>query len=95
MTNSEQVENLTEQRDLRKATVRYRHPERQERIKVRESEAEDAFKNGMHTRGLIPLHNDGNCVFISLAQIVLGDATKFEFMRYMIMQRLNSFPKKY
>jgi len=48
-------------------------------------------------RGLTPVYNrgDGNCVFISLAQIVFGDSAKFEFMRYMIVHRLNKFPKKY
>ena len=44
--------------------------------------------------GLTPANNEGggNCVFISLAQIVFGDATKFKFMRYMIVHRLRSFP---
>jgi hypothetical protein len=51
----------------------------------------------MLSRGLTPVFNrgDGNCVFISLAQIVLGDSAKYEFMRYIIVHRLNSFPKKY
>ena len=51
----------------------------------------------MQSRGLTPVYNagDGNCVFISLAQIVFGDPTKFAFMRYMIIHRLKSFPKKY
>ena len=51
----------------------------------------------MLSRELIPIDNDGdgNCVFISLAQIVFGDPTKFEFMRYMIVHRLRSFPDKY
>ena len=51
----------------------------------------------MQSRGLTPINNsgDGNCVFISLAQIVFGDPAKFEFIRYMIVHRLKSFPKKY
>ena len=51
----------------------------------------------MLSRGLIPVDNygDGNCVFISLAEIVFGDPMKFEFMRNMIVHRLNSFPEKY
>jgi len=41
------------------------------------------FISGMESRGLIPIENcgDGNCVFISLANIVLGDSAKFDFMR--------------
>ena len=51
----------------------------------------------MLNRGLTPVDNlgGGNCVFISLAQIVFGDATRFKFMRYMIVHRLRSFPEKY
>ena len=51
----------------------------------------------MLSRGLIPINNigDGNCVFISLSQILLGDTDKFEFMRYMIVYWLKSFPDKY
>ena len=41
------------------------------------------FISGMEIRGLIPIENcgDGNCVFISLAEIVMGDSAKFDFMR--------------
>ena len=41
------------------------------------------FLSGMLSRGLIPIENlgDGNCVFISLAHIVMGDSAKFDFMR--------------
>ena len=51
----------------------------------------------MLSRGLTPVDNDGdgNCVFISLAQIVFGDPMKFKFMRNMIVHRLSSFPEKY
>ena len=51
----------------------------------------------MLSRRLTPVDNDGdgNCVFISLAQIVLGDPMKFEFMRNMIVHRLRGFPEKY
>jgi len=39
--------------------------------------------SGMLSRGLIPINNvgDGNCIFISLAQIVMKDSAKFDFMR--------------
>ena len=37
----------------------------------------------------------GNCVFISLAELVFGDANRFELVRYMIVHRLRSFPEKY
>ena len=48
----------------------------------------------MLSRGLTPVGNvgDGNCVFISLAQIILGDAAKFEFVRYMVVDWLRTFP---
>jgi hypothetical protein len=51
----------------------------------------------MVKRGLIPIENrgDGNCVFRSLAQIVMGDSAKFDFIRSITVQRLRSFPKKY
>ena len=48
-------------------------------------------------RGLTPINNPGggNCVFMSLALQVFGDAATFKFMRYMIAHRLKSFPAKY
>ena len=51
----------------------------------------------MLSRGLTPVDNigDGNCIFISLSQIILGDATQFEFIRYMIVGWLRNFPYKY
>jgi len=51
----------------------------------------------MRNRGLTPLNNfgGGNCVFMSLSHVVFGDATKFDFMRYMIVHRLRRFPKQY
>jgi hypothetical protein len=51
----------------------------------------------MRNRGLTPINNlgGGNCVFISLAHLVFGDASKFKFMRYMIVHRLRRFPKQY
>jgi len=51
----------------------------------------------MQNRGLTPISNlgGGNCVFMSLAQVVFGDASKFEFMRNMIVHRLRRFPKQY
>jgi len=51
----------------------------------------------MLRRGYTPIHNvgDGNCVFISLAQIVVGDTAKFQFMRQIIVQRLRNFQTKY
>ena len=52
------------------------------------------FIDRMLNKGLTPASNEGggNCVFMSLAQIVFGDVTRFEFMRYMIVHRLRSFP---
>ena len=51
----------------------------------------------MQNRGLIPINNlgGGNCVFMSLAHVVFGDAARFKFMRYMIVHRLRRFPKQY
>jgi len=51
----------------------------------------------MLDRGIIPIDNagGGDCTFMSLAELVFGDATKFELMRYMIVHRLQTFPKKY
>jgi hypothetical protein len=51
----------------------------------------------MRNRGVTPINNlgGGNCVFMSLAHVVFGDAGKFEFMRYMIVHRLRRFPKQY
>jgi len=48
-----------------------------------QQEEQEIFMSGMLSRGLIPFENigDGNCVFISLAQIVMGDSAKFDFMR--------------
>jgi hypothetical protein len=50
-------------------------------IQVKDEQA--TFISGMESRGLIPIENcgDGNCVFISLAEIVMGDSTKFDFIR--------------
>ena len=55
------------------------------------------FLNGLHTQNLTPVQNSGggNCVFKSLAEVVFGDAWKYEFMRYMIVHRMRSFPEKY
>jgi hypothetical protein len=51
----------------------------------------------MRNRGFIPVDNigGGNCVFMSLAELVFGDPNRFEFMRYMIVHRLKRFPRKY
>ena len=51
----------------------------------------------MRNRGLTPIDNlgGGNCVFMSLAHVVFGDAARFKFMRYMIVHRLRRFPKQY
>ena len=70
---------------------------RMEKMQLNEEKAKKAFKNGILNEGLTPINNDGggNCVFISLALIVYGDAAKFKFMRYMIVHRLRSFPNKY
>ena len=73
------------------------NPKRLERIQLREQEAHISFICGMLHRGYTPINNigDGNCVFISLAQIVVGDTAKFQFMRQMIVRRLRNFQTKY
>jgi hypothetical protein len=55
------------------------------------------FVDDILNRGLTPIDiiGDGNCVFSSLAELVFGDASRFEFMRYMIVHRLRSYPEKY
>jgi len=55
------------------------------------------FIEGMQNQGLTPIENlgGGNCVFMSLAEIVFGDASRFDIMRYMIVHRLRRFPKQY
>ena len=70
---------------------------RLERMQVYEEKAEKKFKNNILNDGFAPINNDGggNCMFISLALIVFGDAAKSEFMRYMIVHRMKNFPKKY
>ena len=71
--------------------------ERLSKIQLRNQNEQTLFKNGMRNRGLAPISNlgGGNCVFMSLAHVVFGDATKFKFMRYMIVHRLRRFPKQY
>ena len=82
---------------LQKVIERIPNPKRLERIQLREQEAHISFICGMLRRGHTPIFNvgDGNCVFISLAQIVVGDTAKFQFMRQMIVRRLRNFPTKY
>jgi hypothetical protein len=60
---------------LKKVISRQQNPIRLQRIKLREQESQISFTHGMLSRGLTPIHNvgGGNCVFISLAQIVVGD----------------------
>jgi len=55
------------------------------------------FVNGIRNRGFTPVKNAGdkNSVFMSLAELVFGDANRFEFVRYMIVHRLRRFPEKY
>ena len=66
-------------------------------MQVYEEKVEMEFANGILDEGFTPINNDGggNCMFISLALIVFGDAAKSEFMRYMIVDRMKNFPKKY
>jgi hypothetical protein len=51
----------------------------------------------MLRRGITPVYNlgDGNCVFISLAQLFFQDSSKCDFTRFMISHRLHQFPNKY
>jgi len=71
--------------------------ERLSRIQLRPQNEQTRFIDGMRNRGLTPISNSGggNCVFMSLAHLVFGDAAKFEFMRCMIVHRLRRFPKQY
>ena len=71
--------------------------ERLSRIQLRNQNQQTMFINGMRDRGLTPINNlgGGNCVFMSLARVVFGDATKFKFLRNMIVHRLRRFPKQY
>jgi hypothetical protein len=71
--------------------------ERLSRIQQTNKNEETRFINGMRDRGLTPINNlgGGNCVFMSLARVVFGDATKFKFLRNMIVHRLRRFPKQY
>ena len=89
----EPVESSTPKLKLKKLFERQKNLKRMKRIQVREQEAKMTFINGMLNRGLTPIHNvgDGNCVFISLSQIVLGDTAKFQFMRQIIVHWLRNF----
>jgi len=71
--------------------------ERLERIKHRKYKIKMRFIEGMKKQGLYPVENlgSGNCVFMSLAHVVFGDASQFDFMRYMIVHRLRRFPSQY
>ena len=92
-TSKQQVE-ISDKKQIRKVAVRHPNPERLKRMQVQKQLFQMIFIRGMLSRGLTPVANlgDGNCVFISLAQIVLGDSAKFEFMRYIVAHRLNKFP---
>jgi len=56
---------------------------RLERIKLLKNNIKMRFINGMQNKGLTPVENlgGGNCVYMSLAERVFGDASKFDFMR--------------
>ena len=86
-----------DQRNLQKAIIRQKimTRERLPRIQIRKKNEQNIFIKGMRNRGLTPMSNlgGGNCVFMSLAKVVFGDAARFEFMRYMIVHRLRRFPK--
>ena len=55
------------------------------------------FERGIISRELTIFENEGggNCVFMSLAQILLGDANHFHIIRSMILKRMRRFPHKY
>jgi len=88
-----------DQRNLQQAIIRQKNMTRERlyRIHLRNQNEQELFINGMRSRGLTPISNlgGGNCVFMSLAQVVFGDAAKFKFMRHMIVHRLRRFPKQY
>ena len=86
-------------RKQKKVVVRLRQPKPEilEKRQQQDKKAVIEFIICLKNRGLIPVDNagDGNCVFMSLAYIVLGDASKFEIIRYMIVYWLRNFPEKY
>ena len=95
--NKIHIQNRTPKLKLKKVVERLQNPKRLERIQLRQQEVQISFICGMLYRGYTPIHNagDGNCVFISLAQIVVRDTAKFQFMRQMIVRRLRNFQTKY
>ena len=99
MENRKQNDLSYEHRNLQKAIIRQKimTRERLSRIQIRKKNEQNIFIKGMRNRGLYPIKNlgGGNCVFMSLAKVVFGDAARFEFMRDMIVHRLRRFPKQY
>jgi hypothetical protein len=66
-------------------------------IKREEQKMKTKFLKTIQNRSLTPVDNKGrgNCVFISLSELVFGEGSKFELIRYMIVHRMRSFPEKY
>jgi len=88
-----------DQRNLQQAIIWQKNMtrERLSKFQLRNQNEQTIFIDGMRNRGLTPISNlgGGNCVFMSLAHVVFGDAARFKFMRYMIVHRLRRFPKQY
>jgi len=88
-----------DQRNLKKAIISQQNMTRKRlaRIQLQNQNEQKLFIAGMQNRGLTPIKNlgGGNCVFMSLAHVVFGDASQFDFMRYMIVHRLRRFPSQY
>jgi len=84
LMNGNQVRNRKVKINPKKAVSGKKNPEKLAEVPSPQQEEQTTkFISGMLSRGLIPIENrgGGNCVFISLAQIVMGDSAKFDFMR--------------
>ena len=95
MENRRQNNLSHDQRNLQQAIIRQKSKTKKRLFHLQNQQK--LFIHGMHSRGLTPINNSGggNCVLMSLAQVVFGDASRFDFMRYMIVHRLRRFPKQY
>jgi hypothetical protein len=83
LTTREQVRNREVKISRNKKVVGQQKREKLTEMPRKVKDEQAIFISGMESRGFIPIENcgDGNCVFISLAEIVMGDSAKFDFMR--------------
>jgi len=77
--NKRQTTDCHAERNLKQSIIRkkYMTRERLSRMQLRDQNEQTLFINGMQNRGLTPINNlgVGNCVFMSLAHVVFGDAS--------------------